>query len=442
MFDAYYQTSAQTSCCSLPHLALASTAPNSNGLRSWANSSGANKLELVPALSWGNVLKDIGCSAGEETQDSTSATPGLLNWHNVSVCGHRALCMPYETPPPSGNETTAAGGLTTWAFRCECKKGLQVNPEIPGVGQQWNPLTMCTEHNYKGWFQSVAYGINAVFFISVVLFACDTMRRLRQSRAGSAKKGNRGCCGTRKLTVELSGIILLNVLFSVFFCSMLADKIQTSLGQDYSVVLQALGSLSLGPTLLIAVLNTLVVATTWVHVASNAKAFRKTTPGSAKRRVRIFIWIMASFATLGFVLAFIIDDVLIALSAITACVVIAIVYLVGSCKLQAVIEAKMNGEGLSSVPSTKSDSGGRGSSTPSRTKPAANRITSSFVKRQTNSWVGRSGGPGGKKRHKHLETIVRAGWNYEKRENRERGRAQRERGRGGGGVTRARQIPT
>ena len=101
MFDAFYQTSAQTSCCSLPHLALASTAPNSNGLRSWANisgagvdSSGANPVKLVPALSWGNVLKDIGCSAGLENQDSTSATPGVLNWLNVSVCGHRALCMP------------------------------------------------------------------------------------------------------------------------------------------------------------------------------------------------------------------------------------------------------------------------------------------------------------------------------------------------------------
>ena len=157
------------------------------------------------------------------------------------------------------------------------------------------------------------------------------------------------------------------------------------------------------PTLVIAVLNTLVVATTWIHVASNAKAFRNTTPGIAKRRVRIFIWIMASFCILGFVLSFIIDIALLSLSAVVACVVVAIVYLVGSCKLQAVSEVKMNGEGLSSVPSTA----------------------------EIKSWVGRSGGrPGGKKRHKHLETIIHAGENTKREKRvRESARAQRERGR-------------
>ena len=93
MEDIYFQTDAMTSCCSVTNLTLESES-GSDGKRTWARLAGGPKPVVTDAIarlmSWKGVLKDAGCSAGGEGQDPRSASPGLLNWYNKSVCGPRA----------------------------------------------------------------------------------------------------------------------------------------------------------------------------------------------------------------------------------------------------------------------------------------------------------------------------------------------------------------
>ena len=86
-----------TSCCSVANLTLMSGAvADADGKRAWALLGGGQATsgdQLQSALrwsDWGGALKDAGCSAGAEGQDPQSATPGLLDWFNSSVCGERA----------------------------------------------------------------------------------------------------------------------------------------------------------------------------------------------------------------------------------------------------------------------------------------------------------------------------------------------------------------
>ena len=89
--DSNFQTDAMTSCCSVANLTLLSGAPSgADGKRAWSLVRGDGRGEEVRWTSWSAVLKDAGCSAGGEGQDARSATPGLLNWYNKSVCSARA----------------------------------------------------------------------------------------------------------------------------------------------------------------------------------------------------------------------------------------------------------------------------------------------------------------------------------------------------------------
>ena len=95
--DSVYQTSSMTSCCSIANLTMLSgAATGTDGKRAWAllarePATGDHILNGVARWgSWDDALKDAGCSAGGEGQDPQSATPGRLNWFNLSVCGPRA----------------------------------------------------------------------------------------------------------------------------------------------------------------------------------------------------------------------------------------------------------------------------------------------------------------------------------------------------------------
>ena len=93
--DSVYQTSSMTSCCSIANLTMLSgAATGTDGKRAWGLGGPATgdllHKGVAPWGSWDDVLKDAGCSAGGEGQDPQSATPGRLNWFNLSVCGPRA----------------------------------------------------------------------------------------------------------------------------------------------------------------------------------------------------------------------------------------------------------------------------------------------------------------------------------------------------------------
>jgi hypothetical protein len=49
----------------------------------------------------------------------------------------------------------------------------------------------------------------------------------------------------------------------------------------------------LAPLSVTAILTLLVVALSWVSLASNAKTFRKTSPASAQRKAKVFVGAMA-----------------------------------------------------------------------------------------------------------------------------------------------------
>ena len=83
---------------------------------------------------------------------------------------------------------------------------------------------------------------------------------------------------------------------------------------------------------------TQITTTTGTHVASNARAFRKMTPGSAKRRARIFVGIMCLLQVVNTILSMLTDNAIGALMAMCLVITIIVVYLVGSCKLQVSVQ--------------------------------------------------------------------------------------------------------
>ena len=85
-----FQTSAQTSCCSIANLTLASVVNGDGAKTMWKTvSGGAVRNEshnpAAPWTTWAGALKNAGCSAGAEGQDPRSAAGGWPNWLNMSV---------------------------------------------------------------------------------------------------------------------------------------------------------------------------------------------------------------------------------------------------------------------------------------------------------------------------------------------------------------------
>ena len=86
---ATFQTSAQTSCCSIINLTLASVASGDGAKTMWKKvSDGAVQNEsrpyAAPWTSWAGALQNAGCSAGAEGEDPR-VDDGYPSWLNMSV---------------------------------------------------------------------------------------------------------------------------------------------------------------------------------------------------------------------------------------------------------------------------------------------------------------------------------------------------------------------
>ena len=270
----------------------------------------------------------------------------------------------------------------------------------------WDPTTLCRELITTGEVQLVTFVVNAVFFAGVFFFACDTMVRLR-------RKSTKPCCQT-KLTWEITGLIAQLALFAMLFFTELASEGMKNSGIDHQFMLSIQSWLAV-PVPLLGAINTVFVAITWTHVASNARAFRRTTPRSAKRRVYVFVGIMLAWQVFTIIIGITYNLRAAALAGMINAIAIIITYLVGSCKIQAVLDVKMVGSNNSSA-STSGEGERSGSGTRAT---AALRVASKGVKRSAMAWLRErvsskkgigttESGSGKSKRYKHLETIMKA----------------------------------
>ena len=310
--------------------------------------------------------------------------------------------MPYNPLPAN---------TSTWAFACSCAFGERTGVPVSGVDLArgiygdgvWDPTTLCRELNTAGEVQLVTYVVNAIFQTGVFLFACDTMVRLR-------RKSTKSCCQT-KLTWEITGLIAWTALMAMLFFTELAKETMKNYGIDHQFMLSVQSGLAV-PVPLLGAISTAVVAITWTHVASNARAFRRTTPRSAKRRVYVFVGIMLAWQVFTIIVGITYNYGAAALAGIINAIAIIITYLVGSCKIQAVLDVKMVGSNNSSTSGDgeRSGSGVRAA--------AALRDASKVAKKSAMAWlrervskkkgIGTESGSGKSKRYKHLETIMKA----------------------------------
>ena len=199
--------------------------------------------------------------------------------------------MPYN--PDEGN-------AERFAFKCSCPEGDRVDPESPPTnnGSLWNPDTMCTMRNYQGWTKEVSYIIHSLTALCLFVFACNTWMHLR-------RKSTKGCC-KMKLGFELIMLIVQFALIAaVNSMNVAASELRAAGINHWSLKMVALVTFNI--YLPIFMFNMLIVAITWTHVATNARAFRRTTPGTAKFRARVFVAIMVGVVALGILAQWMID---------------------------------------------------------------------------------------------------------------------------------------
>ena len=104
---ATFQTSAQTSCCSIANLTLASVTNGDGGKTMWKRVSGgavrsesgisSGPYAAPPWTSWAGALENAGCSAGPEDQDRVGKT-GYPTWLNMSVRFPSHITSPRTSP--------------------------------------------------------------------------------------------------------------------------------------------------------------------------------------------------------------------------------------------------------------------------------------------------------------------------------------------------------
>ena len=239
-----YQTAAMTSCCSLANLTLESATPGADGKRMWS-------VDGSRWARWKEALAEVGCSAGLEGQDPRARSPGVINWYNMSVCGPRALCMPYNP---------VAANTTSWAFTCACTFGEAVDPTSPPADGVWDPTELCTTLNANGWFSLILSCAQAAFYMFVLFYAINTFVRLR-------KHSSKGCCA-QKLTFEVAGLILQYAVFSVTSSLNVAHWWMMRAGVDHHP-LQTVQTLLFTPIPVVASINILIVAVTCTSPTSN-----------------------------------------------------------------------------------------------------------------------------------------------------------------------------
>ena len=281
--------------------------------------------------------------------------------------------MPYN--PDEGN-------TERWRFRCSCAFGKWVDPaSTPSL---WGGRDMCTTRNYMGWLQDALYVVNAVSAVCLFVFTCNTWMRLR-------RESSKGCC-KMKLGFELVMLMVQFALLAV--CFILAGPCSSELqaaGVNHKP-LEFFAQLLFQPIPTLWMFNVLIVAVTWTHVATNARAFRKVTPGTAKKRARIFVGCLVTFSCLGLLVQWVVDTASGSMVFLLCAIVVVVVYLVGSCKLQAVIEVQMV--------SGSTPTGDRSTSTVASTRSRA--AVGSVL-----AWATQKSG-GAKRRHQHLQTILEA----------------------------------
>ena len=146
------------------------------------------------------------------------------------------------------------------------------------------------------------------------------------------KRSSKGCWAT-KMTFELIGLIICCALMTTTYTLTIVGSILEDQGINKRQIHKVTGYFY-SSTLPLLGINFLFVAVTWVHVASNARAFRRTTPGSARRRARIFVCTMSSFEVVICVFGWLTDTTFVVLGTLFLVLVIILTYLVGSCKVR------------------------------------------------------------------------------------------------------------
>ena len=93
------------------------------------------------------------------------------------------------------------------------------------------------------------------------------------------------------------------------------------------------------------------------------------------------------------------DATVMGMLTLLTCVVLVVTYITASCKLQSVLEATMQGS---------ANGGGGTTDSTARSRASSSSSTRSNIIAHTKSWVSKSSGAKGQKRHKHLATIMTA----------------------------------
>ena len=299
--------------------------------------------------------------------------------------------MPYN--PDTGN-------AERWAFRCSCTWGQWVDPpSVPAVnGSLWGGQEFCTTRNYLGWLHYAVYLVNALSALGVFVFASNTWVRLQ-------RESNKGCCKT-KLNFEL--IMVMAQFALVALCFMLTGPYVSGLqaagvNHHHVLYMEFILEVLRSPIPTLYLFNSLIVALTWTHVAMNVRAFQNvsrawTTPGTARKRARTFVGVLVSISLIGLILQInnlvqFVDSSTGPIVYALCAIVVVTVYLVGSCKLQAVI-------GGHSVVVSSTQTGESSIS-------AAVATTSSRAVGSVMAWATQKPG-GAKRQHHHLQTILQA----------------------------------
>ena len=135
------------------------------------------------------------------------------------------------------------------------------------------------------------YSFNVLFYFCILAYACVLAWRLYAKNRDSG--AGKSLCQI-KLLPQVVGVILHVVLLTLCFVCGVASALQGMNGGDPRVVFDlAIGLLA--PLSVTAILTLLVVALSWVSLASNAKTFRKTSPASAQRKANTFVGVMAGY---------------------------------------------------------------------------------------------------------------------------------------------------
>ena len=130
---------------------------------------------------------------------------------------------------------------------------------------------------------------NVAFFLCVLAFSFSLAWRLYAKNRDTG--AGKSFCQI-KLMPSVIGCVCHVVLLNLMFVIGDVAVFQGMNGGDPKIPFDlAIGLLA--PLSVTAILTLLVVALSWVSLASNAKTFRKTSPASAQRKAKVFVGVVA-----------------------------------------------------------------------------------------------------------------------------------------------------